>query len=276
MAPEELRASDPGAGAAESPSFIQAPSWLTFGFPGLALALLAWVELGGLDRTLFLTFNQLPLSTGPAFWAHITILGDGLVTAVLFLLWIRRHPERVWGGVLGALVMFVILRGFKTLVSLPRPLGVLPEELVTVIGPGHRRSAFPSGHTATFFLLVGVWALSTRRLWISLTVLVPGILVGCSRMAVGVHWPSDVLGGVALGWMAAWIGLRGAGRIPWGTELPGRRILAGALLISALVLLLIDHTGYPGVIWFQRGLAVASLVWGGWELRRDLSPEAPP
>ncbi len=165
---------------------------------------------------LFFFFNSLSSYTGPAFWAHVTILGDGLVCAVLLLPWIRRNPERVWGGLLGAVLMVVVLRGFKDLLSLPRPLGVLPEDSITVIGPGLRRSAFPSGHTATMALFAGVWALSTSRRLVSWMALVLAVLVGVSRMAVGVHWPTDVLAGFALGWVSAWIGLRWAFQGPLG------------------------------------------------------------
>ncbi len=246
----------------EADSFVRAPWWMVFGPPALALTLLIGVELASLDRPLFFYFNGLSSYTGPAFWAHVTILGDGLVCAVLLLPWIRRNPERVWGGLLGAVLMVVILRVFKELLSLPRPLGVLPEDLVTVIGPGHRRSSFPSGHTATMALFAGVWALSASRRLLSWVALMLAVLVGVSRMAVGVHWPTDVLGGFALGWISAWIGLRWAARASWGMGLTGRRILTGTLLISALVLLIFDHTGYPGVLLFQRSLALVCLVWG--------------
>jgi len=234
---------------------------MAFGPPGLALFLLIIVEAAGLDRSLFLALNGLSDHTGPAFWAHATILGDGLVCAVLLLPWIRKHPEKVWGGLLGAVVMVVILRTFKGLFSLPRPLAVLPEDLVTVIGPGHRRSAFPSGHAATMALFAGVWALNTtRRLapWLALGL---AVLVGVSRIAVGVHWPSDVLAGLALGWASAWIGLRWGSRFPWGVRRPVRTILAGTLIVSAVALFVIDHTGYPGVMVFQRGIALVCLGW---------------
>jgi len=252
----------------EGESLIRTPAWLTFGVPAVALALLAWVEVGGLDPALFRFFNGLSLVTGPALWANLTILGDGLVTAVLFLPWIRRHPERVWGGILGALTMVLVLRLFKDVFSLPRPLAVLPEGTVHVIGPGHRRGSFPSGHTSTFFLLVGIWALSTRHRLLSVLLLLPGVLVGISRMAVGVHWPSDVLAGAALGWITAWLGLRWAQRTPWGMGRIGQRILAGLLLASALVLLLIDHTGYPGVTVLQKSIAGVCLLLGGAEVFR--------
>jgi hypothetical protein len=147
----------------EAGRFVQASPWLAAAVPLAALAALAWVTLAGLDESLFFLFNGLSRVTGTALWAHITILGDGLVCAVLVLLWVRRHPERIWGGLLGAVIMVAVLHGTKALLSVPRPLGVLPAEMVEVIGPGHRRGAFPSGHTATAFLYAGVWALSLRR-----------------------------------------------------------------------------------------------------------------
>lgn len=247
----------------ENGSFLRAPAWMIWSVPALALILLAWVELQGLNRPLFFFFNDLPEITGPAFWANVTILGDGLVCAVLLLPWLRRHPERVWGGLLGAVLMLVVLRTFKEMLDLPRPLGVLPEEAVNLIGPGHRKSAFPSGHTATIFLYFGIWALSERRRWLSVSLFLPAFMVGVSRAVVGVHWPSDILAGAALGWISAWAGLHWAQRTPWGTGKRAMSILALLLLISALVLLLIDHTGYPGVLWFQRGIALACLIWGG-------------
>jgi len=247
-------------------SFVRAPIWIVSGFPFLALTLLAGVELGGLNTFLFYSLNTLSDYTGPAFWANVTILGDGLVCAALFLPWIRKHPERVWGGILGALFMFVVLRSFKGILHLPRPLGELPPESVTVIGPGHRRSAFPSGHTATVFLFFGIWALSEKRRWVSALLVLPALLVGISRIAVGVHWPADILAGAALGWVSAWLGLRWAQRTPWGMGRRGQLSLGALLLISTLVLLIIDHTGYPGVLVFQRGIAAICLAWGGWEV----------
>jgi membrane-associated phospholipid phosphatase len=247
----------------ERTSLVRAPLWMVAVPPSAALTLLLAISLAGLDRNLFFPFNDLSSFTGPGFWAHVTILGDGLVCAVLFLPWVRRFPQRIWAGVLAALLMVLILRSFKAFLGLPRPLGVLPEEMVTVIGPGHRRSAFPSGHAATIALFAGIWALSTSRRALSWLALSLATLVGVSRMAVGVHWPSDVLAGFALGWVSAWIGLRWAARAPWGTRSPGRYILAGALMISALVLLSIDHTGYPGVLLFQKSLALGCIILGG-------------
>jgi membrane-associated phospholipid phosphatase len=247
---------------------VRAPPWLLLGFPSVVLVLLILVVSARLDRTLFHFFNQLSVYTGPALWANLTILGDGLVCAVLLLPWIRKNPERVWGGLLGAVLMTILLRMLKEMIGLPRPPGVLPEDALIVIGPGYRRGAFPSGHTATIALYAGIWALSTSRRLHGTLALCLAVLVGVSRMAVGVHWPSDVLGGLILGWGSAWAGLSLAGRWSWGTGRRARNIQGGVLMVSAVVLLVIDHTGYPGVLLLQRTLALTCLIWGAVELRR--------
>jgi undecaprenyl-diphosphatase len=88
--------------------------------------------------------------------------------------------------------------GLKALVDRPRP------PLAEGFG-----SSFPSGHVlaaAAFWGLVPPWALIvTRRrsVWAASVGLVAGIVVavGLSRIYVGAHWPSDVLGGYVIGAM---------------------------------------------------------------------------
>jgi membrane-associated phospholipid phosphatase len=68
-------------------------------------------------------------------------------------------------------------------------------------------SSFPSGHStaaaATFAALALVLGLrrssSTRALLIGAAVSI-AVAVGCSRILLGVHWFSDVIAGLALGW----------------------------------------------------------------------------
>jgi undecaprenyl-diphosphatase len=73
--------------------------------------------------------------------------------------------------------------------------------------------SFPSGHTTTGALTAGlvILAICVRaprgRLVLCLTVACWGAGVGLTRVYLGVHWSSDVLGGwlFATGWLGAWL-----------------------------------------------------------------------
>lgn len=256
-------APDPG----RARSFVQAPTWLAVGVPLLLVAGYFAVRFSGRDPMLFFLFNRISIFTPDALWVNLTVLGDGLFCAVILLPWLRIRPDRIWGGLLGALVVVAATRIPKALIESPRPLGVLPEDMVLVLGPGYRASSFPSGHTATFWLVVGILVLTTRSRWMTVGALGMGVLVGWSRMAVGVHWPTDVLAGAAIGWGCAWLGLVWIARTRFWETLLAWRIIGVLLVIAALVMAIIDHTGYPGVLWFQRTLALLCLVVGAAELR---------
>jgi undecaprenyl-diphosphatase len=86
--------------------------------------------------------------------------------------------------------------------------------------------AYPSGHAANamaFFLLAAL-ILATKRpvLWRSVAV-AAAILIGTSRVLLGVHWPSDVIGGWLWGAACALIGWWAVTRVSVGTSLRSRK-----------------------------------------------------
>lgn len=87
--------------------------------------------------------------------------------------------------------------------------------------------SFPSGHATLAPLVFGLgallwaepWPARTRVTALLLAALVT-LLIGYSRIYVGVHWPSDVAGGylLGMGWAALWV---------WRWEREGERVGPG-------------------------------------------------
>jgi undecaprenyl-diphosphatase len=137
----------------------------------------------------------------------ITELGGTRVlvplTIVVGVIAWRHHRH---GAVIGFLVLAVVgqnllSNGIKLLVDRVRP-DVDP--LAGFSGP-----SFPSGHTtaaaacfAAFALVLGRRRPLSVKAWLAAGAVGVGVAVGGTRVLLGVHWFTDVLGGLALGW--AW------------------------------------------------------------------------
>jgi undecaprenyl-diphosphatase len=67
--------------------------------------------------------------------------------------------------------------------------------------------SFPSGHALASTVIYGLVAYTVARLWPGHTMLVGAIAalvvaaIAFSRLYLGVHWPSDVVAGVAIGYL---------------------------------------------------------------------------
>lgn len=133
----------------------------------------------------------------------ITYLGNWQTITVICLILLAFRKTRITYGVplsIGALFVSLANKGIKAVVMRPRP-----EQAMFLIEQGGW--SFPSGHaiTSMFFFGMLIWLLRrdmrNRRLANILTVVfaVPMVLIGISRVYLGVHYPTDVLAGWCLG-----------------------------------------------------------------------------
>jgi undecaprenyl-diphosphatase len=158
------------------------------------------------------------------FWKFISYLGSNWTLApvvglfAVLLAWRRSQEIAIW-LVTGWAMTSVTVELLKWLVDRSRP--PVPF-LITPAG-----ASFPSGHAAeslfTFFYLWivlasspflrhrGLWGAGVREVLSTLLAALPP-LIGYSRVYLGVHWPSDVLSGWAIGFFALAIALLGTPR----------------------------------------------------------------
>lgn len=130
----------------------------------------------------------------------ISALGNfGFIWIVAAVVLMRRKDTRK-AGFLSLLAMglcYLLTNAIlKNLFMRKRPYNRF-EEVVPLIAPPLDYS-FPSGHTASSFAAAGIIEryLHGKK---AVTAEVYAVLMGVSRVYIGVHYPSDVLGGVAMG-----------------------------------------------------------------------------
>ena len=144
------------------------------------------------------------LKKAAAFFAHS---GDSWFWgAGLALLWF--FGPRPWRPQIALLFLGIIITAFsvfiiKFTVKRPRPEGEW--------GQMYRSSdphAFPSGHAARAAMLTLIAFLSGTW-WLGLILLIWAVLVDLSRISLGVHYISDILGGtligIVMGFAAGWV-----------------------------------------------------------------------
>ncbi len=159
-----------------------------------------------------------------AFWKFATYVGSNwtLAPAVAIfgalLAWRRRQEAALW-LVSGWAMTCSTVELLKWLIARARP----PVPFLTTAMGG----SFPSGHAAEslfvfFYLWIvlggspflrhrGLWGAGLRELFSTLLAVLPP-LVGYSRVYLGVHWPSDVLAGWAIGFFVLGIAFLGTPR----------------------------------------------------------------
>ena len=130
----------------------------------------------------------------------ITTLGEetALIVIALILFWCvdKRHGYYVLTvGFLGNIANQFL----KLLFRIPRPW--IRDPSFTILEQARDAAggySFPSGHTQTAVGSFGAVAVTAKRTWVRLISVVIALLVGFSRMYVGVHTPADVLVGAIM------------------------------------------------------------------------------
>jgi membrane-associated phospholipid phosphatase len=164
------------------------------------------VTVASLDSSWYRAVNEFARDTG---WAHSVLANyanwAGLVLLALLLIagWLigRRQADapRLTATAflvgLGAVLALLATQAIGPAVARTRPCHALKH--VEVLLHCATDSSFPSDHA----MIAGAFAAGLLLLnrWLGLPALVFALLLAFARVYVGVHYPSDVAGGLAIG-----------------------------------------------------------------------------
>lgn len=149
----------------------------------------------GVELIQWLEAYRTPVLTG--FFLVVTDIGStvGYLLMLPIIWW--GFSWKLGARIFVALVLSVYINSLiKDVVALPRPF-VYADDVVSLRTP--EEFSFPSGHAQQAALFWGLVALHLRKRWFTALAAVIVLLIGFSRVYLGVHFPSDVVVGWALG-----------------------------------------------------------------------------
>lgn len=133
-----------------------------------------------------------------------------VVVAALAVAWFSIRPgsvTRLREGVVGALFAAALALGVNQVIShiwaRPRPAAAHPLEVHLWFTNASTDPSFPSDHSAAAFAVGFALLFVSRRWGLGMVALAAAIAV--SRVAIGLHYPGDVLAGMGVGLLAAFV-----------------------------------------------------------------------
>lgn len=170
-------------------------------FGAVALSLL-WTKGQEIDVSVFHLFNlwgKRPKWLDGLMWV-LTQVGSNPVSFILAAYWFFTL-DRAFGLIiaLGTTTLWIVVETIKIIANRDRPF-LLTDIQARTIGRKERGRSFPSGHTAQiFFLMTSIISQFQFGLGAAVILYAIAVLVGMTRMYVGMHYPRDVVGGMVLG-----------------------------------------------------------------------------
>lgn len=239
-------------------------SWVLW--PTLILAALAaTIGIAELNTVTFLWLNAQTAMLPDGFWAVLTSTAENAPALTVLLLLARDRPQTLWAGLLAGAFGGALIRLLKVMEHWPRPAVMLDPTTFHIIGPILRHNAFPSGHAFTAFALAAVLVFGGAKPHTRWILLALASLVAISRVAVGAHWPFDVLVGATLGWLVGWGASMIARRSTWAIRGTGRKVVLGIYILAAYAAL-VTIPSQPSADAMLKSLALVGVFYGLYRL----------
>lgn len=216
------------------------------------------VAATGANAILFVHLNDMTSQWPDVIWANLTFTADTLFVMAFLGALGARKPELFAPALVLLILGTLFVHGGKNLFDAARPAALLPSDAFHLIGPKLKNHSFPSGHSFTIFAALTLAALYVKRVWM-MPLLIWALLGAASRVAVGAHWPLDVLvgsaGGILVALLTYWLCERHA-----SLRSPGWHYSSAVLLTIAALYLPFFDSRYPQTAILGLSMAGIALI----------------
>ena len=242
------------------------------------LPLVIWglVELSSEPITLFRQLNTATKLLPDSVWVFFNMLGNGWGVFALLCPLLVLAPRALMATLCAGALAGVVSRTLKLSLQFPRPASILDPASFHIVGNPLTSLAMPSGHTLTAFALATAlyFSVSPSKRRYAAWLFVLAALSGLARVAVGAHWPADVLAGASIGLFSGMLGATLAQRIPVNLlaaqAWPLRAASAGAAL--CMYILLTERLDFDETRPFQYLAAAVAALGLTWFISQTLRP----
>jgi len=162
---------------------------------------LVWSTGQIFDVWVFMFFNMHGRRAPWVDWMMLGFsqIGNGIFAMIIaFILFLKVNHILAYELVLGTLSLWLVVELMKIIIHRTRPYIKLKN--IRIIGSRASGHSFPSGHTSqSFFIATLLLHYYQVNIFIWLMLYGIALMVGITRIYVGMHYPRDVLGGAILG-----------------------------------------------------------------------------
>ena len=166
------------------------------------------------DTELFLFLNNLGNTSWDGFWRFVTEKWSSIPLYAFLLYLVFKHYG--WKGTLIIIVCVALMITatdqiaslFKYGIKRPRPCKVEElQPLMRYVADGCGRFGYFSAHTASSMAAAVFLGLSLQKWYkyLPFLLLLWAVITGYSRIYLGVHYPLDVISGMAFGGLTGWL-----------------------------------------------------------------------
>jgi undecaprenyl-diphosphatase len=166
------------------------------------------------DTELFLFLNNLGNTSWDGFWRFVTEKWSSIPLYAFLLYLVFKHYD--WKGTLVIIVCVALMITatdqiaslFKYGIKRPRPCKVEElQSLMRYVADGCGRFGYFSAHAASSMAAAVFLGLSLQKWYkyLPFLLLLWAVITGYSRIYLGVHYPLDVISGMAFGGLTGWL-----------------------------------------------------------------------